>query len=290
MAKSYIQFLSIYITNVCGLSCDNCASYNNYILKGHYDWAESANKINEWGKLLDVQQVVILGGEPFLHPDLDSWVNGVRAAFPHVTDIRVVTGLKGAQLLKYKEKILGWLDINVTTHVSVHDPEWWNEAIETAEHILKDIEVTKVYNDGIGDIALEKVEYISNNRLTFSIVEQWNFVQSTTKEIRNGIFYLHRNDAEQAHKACYFKDCRYIVHGDLYKCVVTGMADMLVKQIPADEESKKLLEQVVGLDPFVDGFKDLTNTIPQCSLCTVNTIDTIPTWPIKFKKPKVNQL
>ena len=103
MAKQKITDVAFYITNACGMACDGCVSFNNYILKGHYDWNTSADRINKWGELLDIEKIAILGGEPFLHPHLTDWSLGIKTAFPNCKDIRIVTGLTGQKLLRYKD-------------------------------------------------------------------------------------------------------------------------------------------------------------------------------------------
>lgn len=287
MNKTYTEFLSFYITNVCGFACENCLSYNNYILKGHYDWATSKDRVNKWGELLDVREITIIGGEPFLHPDIDDWVHGIRDAFPHVKNIRVLTGIRGKQLLKYKDLIHKWMSIGVIVQMSVHDYNWWDESIETAREILQGIACTE-YNGINGGFPLKKIDYFDpNGEVLFAILEQWEFFPSSTKEIKDGVFYLHNNDPEKSYKACKWYDCHYVVDGLLYKCVMTGISSMLIDQVPIDERSKELLKQVKGLDPFVDTFEEFTTAIPQCSLCTDRTDKLIPVWPIKIKKQRV---
>jgi hypothetical protein len=287
MNKTYTEFISFYITNVCGLSCDNCASYNNYVLKGHYDWETAKDKVFEWGKLLDVRQITIIGGEPFLHPDIDNWVLGIRSAFPDTKDIRILTGLKGHALLKYKSKILKWLEIGVIVQMSVHDYNWWTESAENAREILKNLEYRE--SPGInGGTPLKTIDYFNpNGQLLYSILEQWEFFPNSTKEIKDGVIYLHNNDPEKSYKACLCYDCHYIVDGLLYKCVMTGIAKMLADQVPLDTRSKELLSQVKGLDPFVDVFEEFTTAIPQCSLCNDKLNAVIPIWPLSIKKPKL---
>ena len=57
MAKQKITDVAFYITNACGMACDGCVSFNNYILKGHYDWNTSADRINKWGEYLILKKL-----------------------------------------------------------------------------------------------------------------------------------------------------------------------------------------------------------------------------------------
>ena len=292
MNRIHIDFISFYITNVCGLACVGCASFNNYVLKEHYKWSVAKEKTAKWGEILSLNQISIIGGEPLLHPEIDEWVMGVRSAFPHVDDIRVFTGLTDKKLLRYKEQFLNWLHNNVTVQVSIHDPSWWEPTIESAREIFDGIDFTVQRRvDAGSSFPFKTINFITpRGDIIFSMLEQWDFFHSATKEIKEGVMYFHTNDPEDAHTACLCKDCHYIVDGDIYKCVITGTAKMIVDQLPIDERSKNLLEQVKGLDPFVDGWQsEIKNYVPQCSLCSTKTQVLIPAFPIPIKKEKLTK-
>jgi|TARA_B110000977_G_scaffold179250_1_gene237677 hypothetical protein len=288
MAKQKITDVAFYITNACGMACDGCVSFNNYILKGHYDWNTSADRINKWGELLDIEKIAILGGEPFLHPHLTDWSLGIKTAFPNCKDIRIVTGLTGQKLLRYKDIAKVCIENGIAVQISVHDPSWWENSEQTAEEILDGVEYTKEHTVDGGDFPLRLTKYKSvNGTLLFALLELWAFFPSAKKEVKDGIMYLHNNDAELAHSACHCKSQQYIVDGKMFKCAVTSVADTMVKQLPLDERSKNLLLQVHGIDPFDNPKLDFSQAIPQCSLCSVNMDKLIPIYPIDIKKPKI---
>jgi hypothetical protein len=290
MTRQYAEFASFYITNVCGLACPGCASLNNYVVKDHYSWEVAKEKTYKWGELLDLHQITIIGGEPFLHPDLDSWVKGIRDAFRHVDDIQIFTGLTGTNLLRHKDKILDWLhNHNVVVQISVHSPDWWEESRLTARQILDGIDYNEV--DGIdgGTFPNERTSwYDSDGKLLLTMMRQWDFFPNAERIISKGVMYFHENNPDDAYNVCSCKDCHYFVDGLLYKCVITGISGMLLKHFNLDDRTKKLLEQVKGLDPFVDGFNPFEGSISQCSLCSAKKIDKlIPIGVIPIKKPKI---
>jgi hypothetical protein len=289
MDRAYTDFVSFYITNVCGLSCKGCASFNNYAVKHHYKWEVAREKTYKWGTLLSTRQISIIGGEPLLNPEIDLWVAGIRDAFRHVDDIRVYTGLTGKSLLRYKDQIRKWLSQNVIIQISVHDPSWWEESIETACEILEglDFEIQKTIDQGT--FPLKAVNFISPEGVVlFSMLEQWAFFPSAIQKVQNGTIYFHNNDPEKSHAACHCKDCHYLVDGDMYKCVITGTAKMVLDQLPIDQRSSELLKQVKGLDPFIDGWNpNIKEVIPQCSLCTSDTQTRVMAFPIPVKKEKI---
>lgn len=289
MAKQFIDCIAVYITNVCGMACEGCVSFNNYVLKGHYNWEQSEEKINRWGELIDVRQITIIGGEPFLHPKLDEWVVGVRRAFPNCNDIRVVTGLTGQQLLQRKTEVLACIKNNVSVQISVHDPSWWQQSIDTARKLLEGLVHTESTTINGGSFPLKEVQYLNDNKqLMFSMMELWSFFPNAQKEIKDGVIYLHNNDPDEAHKKCYCRSSQYLVDGDMYKCALTSVANVISKQLPLDRRSKDLLLEVKGLDPLTDIIDvEFSTPVPQCSLCAVNMETLIPIYPIPIKKPKL---
>jgi organic radical activating enzyme len=289
MAKRFIDCIAIYITNVCGMTCEGCVTFNNYILKGHYDWKSYKEKIVKWGELLEVRQITIIGGEPFLHPNLDEWVIGIRNAFLNCKDIRVVTGLTGSLLEKYKTNILHYIDNDVSIQISVHDPNWWELSKETARNILQGREYQEIQTIDRGSFPLKTIDFKnSNNNLIFSMMELWSFFPNAQKEIRDGVIYMHDNDPVLAHNSCYCRSSQYIFEGNLYKCALTSVSSVLVSQLPLDDRSKKLLNEATGIDPFDENINlDFSTPIPQCSLCSINMEKLIPIYPLSVKKLKL---
>lgn len=287
MNKKVVDTLSIYVTHNCGLSCNLCASYNNYTVKGHYDWNTAKQRLDKWGELLEIRQITIIGGEPFLHPDIDTWVKGTVNSFKDCKDIRVFTGLTGDKLLKYQTIIKEWFNMGVVTQISVHDPKDWELSIETAEKILGDIEYKKVTGVDNCSFVFKKVEYFIKDKLVFTVYEQWDFFPHSQKEVKDGKIYMHDNDPELAHSKCHAKSCHYIVDGYLYKCVLTGISKMILEQLPVGDREQSLLSQVEPIDPFVTNDFDFSSAIPQCSLCSIQTEKLIPIYPLSTKKPRL---
>lgn len=290
MDKAFEPMISFYITHTCGLACPNCASYNNYRVKGHLSWEKAKAKTYKWAEILDIGQITIIGGEPITHPDIDSWVFGISDAYKSCKDIRILTGLTGDKLIRFKTQILKWLEHRVIVQISCHDKNWWEDSIRAAETILEGLVYTADHVIDQGSFPFKRIDYKDKEgKMLFCIMEQFEFFAMTQRKIENGKIIMHNNDPQAAHKACHCKDCHYIVDGDLYKCVLTGCSSMWLEQLPIDERAKPLLEQAttMGLDPFVDGYKfSINDPIPQCSLCPVEGMDKlIPIWPVPAKKP-----
>jgi organic radical activating enzyme len=87
LTMKYVEF---YITNVCNYSCTNCRSLNNYKFSGHQKWKDYSGEYIKWSKLLEIDSISILGGEPTLNPTFREWCIGVRELWPNAK-IKLVT-------------------------------------------------------------------------------------------------------------------------------------------------------------------------------------------------------
>lgn len=293
MSKEYqITEGVFYITNVCNLTCTYCMTYNDKVFKGHFRWDDYSNDYEKWSTFLSMDRITILGGEPFANSDLLNWVTGIRKLWPEVSDINVCTN--GTYLEKNFELVEKIITNNVWLDVCVHDPELYSHTEQNLESILKQFNFKKVTvkNHDIGYHSFNVTEYYSGEKLLAKLSEQWNFSSNSTKEIREGVIYMHTSDPETAHSNCAAKFCHYFVKGKLHKCFLTGVSLELVNQFKIDAISKSLLEKYQACSPW-DNKEDITNFIngiehylPQCSLCPEKK-SSYPIWPLAAVKVKV---
>ena len=77
-----LDFADVYITNVCNLNCTDCNRFNNFAFKGHQRWEDYKDDYEKWSSIVNIDHIVILGGEPMLNPDFLLWVDGITALWP----------------------------------------------------------------------------------------------------------------------------------------------------------------------------------------------------------------
>ena len=69
-----IPKVEFYITNICNLTCEDCNRFNNHDFKGWQAWDDFKETYQQWSQYVELDQVVILGGEPLLNPTFIDWI------------------------------------------------------------------------------------------------------------------------------------------------------------------------------------------------------------------------
>lgn len=95
-----LNYAEFYITNVCNLNCPNCNRFNNFAFSGHSRWNDYVHHYEKWAKILKINDIGIIGGEPMLNPDFMSWLHGIRELWPD-SKIKIITN--GTQLYKFPD-------------------------------------------------------------------------------------------------------------------------------------------------------------------------------------------
>jgi organic radical activating enzyme len=275
-----IKEVQYYINNTCNLTCKNCASFNNFNFKGYFKWETFKDKNSKWPKYIKPGRVSILGGEPFLNPDFLSWIEGVRSAWSKHENLTIVTNGTLFAKEKYISYIRSALELNFKFEISIHHERYYQESLNQFKKIL----------DGMGIKHYEKFEYdpAYTNQYDLRIIKSKKYdrpiafflkayefenigIESTTNTIN-----FYSNDMEKAHSMCGANQCHYIVKGDLYKCVLTGVGKVFSEQYTLNKEALKLIQNYKGCDPTSDEdmirdfILNIKNPIEQCKLCPVN--------------------
>lgn len=241
----FAPVLEIYITNVCNLACKECNRFNNYNFKGHLKWDDYAGEMVQWSKKVDAKNITLIGGEPTLHPDLETWVMNIRRLWP-TTEISIQTN---------------------GTYIRPHFTTFWNK-YETAFKIsLHDISTSS--------------EIIKNWTTTFGI-DQFlpGFVFSPATVIKkDNYFILHNNNKQLAFDNCSMKYDHTLFRGKLYKCPSMALLPELNKQFTfemSDDEvdllsAYKPLSSNCTEEQLNEFVQTRETSIDQCQFCPVST-------------------
>lgn len=157
----HLSYAEFYVTNVCNLSCENCNRYNNFAFAGHQSWDAYADQYAEWAKIIDIEMICILGGEPMLNPDFIKWVQGISELWPN-SFIRIATN--GTQLDRWPElySILEKSEGRIYLEVNHHGTDLENDIEKNIRAFLQ------------GDL---KTSFTTNWQWRRRWREQWNSVK-----------------------------------------------------------------------------------------------------------------
>ena len=250
--------IEFYITNECNLSCTNCNRFNDYKFSGHYYWHDYATLIEKWSRRVTAPNIVIIGGEPTQHPELEVWISNLRDLWPKANLMIQTNGVSNL----YREKDRIWSEYNAAFGVAVHDLNMKDKLKEKWEPYRFD------------DV---------------SLFDASKFTESTVVRDSNRL-RVHRSQPDIAFRNCTMKVSHTMFKGHLYKCPVTAVLPEFMKQhrVDLDADQQSLLDQYQPLDPdctdqeLVDFVINQNQHIDQCALCPQQA-----TWsPVTFQRKK----
>lgn len=270
------------ITNVCNLSCNSCETYNDRKFKGHSFWKDYENDYVEWSKKLNIDSIIIIGGEPYSNSDLSSWVNGLKSLWPKCNDMQICTN--GTYLTNQIQSTRDYLEKGFWLDISCHNPEHLEKIKLSLEKILENYNYKIVQENN-------QYTYFADDRKLVRLYTAYNFRKTSQKFIKNGTTYMHDSDIEKAHDLCInnLGQCYTFSKGKLYKCHLTAISNDLINQFRIEDRAVTLLKSYKSCSPWdqdheIEFFiKNLSKAIPQCNLCPEKET-VFPIWPMNNKK------
>ena len=280
----YLKYSEFYITNVCNQNCTGCNRYNNYAFKGHYLWEDHKEDYIKWSKLVDIELIGILGGEPLGNPDFLNWLHGIAELWPNA-DITIVTnGTYFDQWPNLYEELSQYGN-RILIEVSHHTPGSWIQSIESHPKIFKQLKSLTPTRNTIDPKNSEfyRLTYTDKSGMRLWLTSEWFFGDSAL--IRNELtneLTLHDSDPDEAADICAFHNagCHHFIAGKLYKCGPVGLLPTFTKQfkVTVTEKQQQLINDYKpaeadwpeeDLTQFIDNLNNKV-VIPQCSLCPSN--------------------
>ena len=280
----YLKYSEFYITNVCNQNCTGCNRYNNYAFKGHYLWEDHKEDYIKWSKLVDIELIGILGGEPLGNPDFLNWLHGIAELWPNA-DITIVTnGTYFDQWPNLYEELSQYGN-RILIEVSHHTPGSWIHAIESHPRVLKQLKsnVPSTLPDKRNPGYQHPLQYKDRTGITLQLMQEWIFGQSSLirNELTNELTF-HDSNPDEAADVCAFHEhgCHHFIEGKLYKCGPVGLMPEFMQQykVTVTEKQQQLINDYKpaeadwteeDLTQFIDNLNNKV-VIPQCSLCPSN--------------------
>ena len=136
--KTYLNYLEINIIDSCNMNCKGCSHFANLALKEIKSFDKYYADFIRLKELIPhIFKIRIMGGEPFLNPDLPRYIRMIKDIYPY-TDLRVVTN--GLLLKNINEDMIKCLiKNNVMLDVSVYPPLY-----NTIDELLNKLKEKKV--------------------------------------------------------------------------------------------------------------------------------------------------
>ena len=280
--------VAIVTNNTCNLTCNHCGHLNNYNFMGRSPWKQFKPLYEKWSELVDFVEIDLLGGEPFLIPDLEEWVCNLRRLWP---TSKISIGTNGTLLHLDKNKLLSKkiIDQNCVIKVCCHTKDQYKEIEKNLLSILSsygaDIQEDSSYS--------EKNEllrrFFINGKPVAELHEVYYFYHSFPKQVINGTVYLDNGDREISHDKCWSKFCFAIQDGLLFKCPLNYTYAQNKDTWNYEPWAREILDQYQPCSPFdnIDSIEkfliEIKNSVPQCSLCAYDK----KTQPIDISIPIV---
>lgn len=207
--KHKLKRLDVNIAYACNIKCSGCISLSDFPRKGVEPVEEIQTWLEYWHNYLDIDVIVLFGGEPLIHPDLLEICKVIRKYYP-TSIIRLITN--GYLLDNFEPD--SWFQFSpFEVQVSIHRLD--HEAIinEKIKKILK----TKT-GWVTSTSSLNKHQQIKFDKDNFSIYKSKfrNFV--APYGLDNNTLVPLKSDPNQAHRICGSPDTPVLYKGKLYKC------------------------------------------------------------------------
>lgn len=261
--KPFINILETMATFSCTLSCKFCTNYSDYNMRGGYvRWSQMQDWLDVLFSRLSVGQLNIIGGEPFLNPELNVWIENLKKRYPYLR-LGIVTN--GTLLSKHM-----W--------IIDHMKKYGNMALLISNH-----QPHLTYVDDFKQEMLNRIEWnyegfnghshnwASSKRLSFQISQNDGFLKTYRKNYGN--MKPYNNDPVAAFEICTQQMCPLFVDGKLYKCSSIGLLHRVLSdhnQIN-DPDWKPYLGSGLGLDCSDEELRSYANNYgkpnPVCRMC-----------------------
>jgi organic radical activating enzyme len=258
MSKLFLRNIEFYITNVCNLSCDNCRSFNNYKFSGHYKFDAEATQA--WADKLDISDIAIIGGEPAYHPDLSSWIIGLRRSWPK-SNLNLISNGTKLSFIKNLHNLLA--DNNCKLTISTHGYHLRSQIAQEIFSAFGSCEVLPIESSKkfgvVNSVFLKTKLGVTIDLQNGNSFQKICFVDSR--------FNLHNSDAEKAHSTCAIRECHHMIDYKIYKCSVVGLLPSFLKQ---QKQTTDHLLPYHGIDVdsvTQDVLDQLKSSIPHCKIC-----------------------
>lgn len=246
LQKPFLNYLEMNVVDHCNLNCKGCAHFSNICDNNIVKLEEFKRDMELIANNFNVYNFRVLGGEPFLHPELKELLCILKEKLKG-TRITIVTN--GLLLDRADKELLDYISKNdILLTLSLYEPTY--EKIDKIKAILNEYNIKYLFNDDFYR-PLEKIDKFQT-RLTLE------------KE----------NDGLISSKKCTGRFCRFVRNGKITKCYYPLLVDILNKKYGTsfivDENDYIELDKITNGWDVIDR---LNKKIPFCDYCSINDFE-----------------
>jgi organic radical activating enzyme len=304
MKYKFSNKVEFYITNVCNLTCNNCNRFNNFNFKGHQRWEDYAEVYQQWSDLIELQSIVVMGGEPLLNPTIKEWVVGLADIFN--CDVQILTN--GLQLNRvpglydtikaYANDHRKFIHLQVSLHNLDHFDFLRQQILTFLDGPCK--EWGKYLNQPAPKFHRDYQAYYTaqdKNNVQINMHVDNSFFTSAVQLGEDGRYRVHNSDPLEAHSQCGFVRYKsyHFIEGGIYKCGPAALLPKFDQQLGLDltDQQRAIMN---AYQPFTveqvrqQGTEILTKIdqpIEQCQFCPTQFTNNV-IWPDKKSGKPIN--
>lgn len=269
--------VGVYIGNNCNLSCEQCVTFSNFNFKKWFKWQENSDAYYTWSLKVDFKNIYVFGGEPYANPELRMWCRELKDLWPE-SNFWILTN--GTYLKNNIDLTKELIDMGYVIQVSCKDEKFFQEVTELIPDLINDYSTSRNEDSRSRPYTNSYITtYHNDKRILMEVYEDFYFLSSSVKEIKDGVLHFYNTDAELTHSKCPMIPCNVLLNGFLYKCSFMASFSEARYQFEFEKSAYKLLKKYKPGNPYSDiseiaqFLKNLKNPIDQCSLCNYADMD-----------------
>jgi len=236
--KPVLYYMELSVADHCNLNCKGCAFFSNIVDgESFFDPEQFKSDITRLAELFgNIRILTLLGGEPFLNPNLPQFIYQARKAFPK-SKIRVVTnGLLCKNMSD--ELIEAFKDNDALLHITLYKPLF--DKIENLTQML----------DAKG------IRYLVGCQVT---------------QFFTAFRVQGDSDVKKAFSLCARKRCTYLSAGHLSICSLPILLKFFDRHFGKTLSESMVNDKIDIYDSSINGFlikKILSKPISACKYCS----------------------
>lgn len=254
-----IAYLETMVTYACTLSCVGCTNYSDYNMRGGYvKWATAKPWLDTLFSRMRVDCFGLIGGEPFLNPEFETWVREFKTNYPFVTLMISTNG----QLFDKNTWILDCMEQYGMIYLKLSDHIPGAEYFQNAVNIV------------LQRFAWQKVDhkyFYQDKILDFEISSTPNFLKTYRGSVNS--MKPYHSDPIKAFEICSQKICPLLENGKLYKCSSVGVLHRVLQDHNSldDSDWQKYLNTGLPLECTDEELVAWANNFgkPNMSICSM---------------------